>query len=542
MKKRLSALFLALALTIGLTIPAFAADSAASEKMKTALLTHTIGGHDFESFDGIDVASPWKLTYPDYDGEYDEVNETWKEIVESYNGYYAIRQNTVFTVTNTAPANQNNFIRVYISFYEKSSNGTYWDDQYPHSSYLTRSGEIISDYMRPDDFGGLVEVKPGESFKFKLGSDEDVIYKVSLWKWDMDHAQTVTDEWGNSYEEAPYYYKWAMFKVDNAAVDSYLAGGTPSNPSNPSNTSNPTIPPEQPTTQPTNADSFPYSIPGTPDFLRFSASPVASYRTTMPELDANDNVYDKEVTVYEFEVGTKLGLTAEGIQKGYSIANLSSNDFEDMDRLEFTITNGSLFEQWFMVSGPQDPEGFIAYIRPVNTNTTFQDVRTGAYYEDAVKWAVKYGITNGTSTTTFTPDRTCSNSEILTMLCRAFQEWMPVLGTESNPFTDVKQSDYYYDAARWAAEYDIVSGTTFDPDKPCTRAMTMTYIWKAMDSPDISGGASFTDVPGGADYAKAVAWAVGMGITNGTSSTTFSPNDTCTRGQIATFLYRALGE
>lgn len=528
MKKRLLSLFLALALTMGLAVPTFAADSSKDEHLKTISISYTIDGHSFENFEGIGTAFPWKLSYSDF--------EDGRTITENYDGYYAIRQGTVFTVANLAPAGQNSFIRVYISCYEKNSDGTYWDDQYPHRLYLTRSGAFISDVMRPDDYGGLVELKPGESFQFKLPEfNGDVIYKVDLWKWDMDHSETVTDEWGNSYEESPTYHKWAMLKVDNAAVDSYLAGGTPSDPSNPPTPSNPDNPTEQPTIPPTNADSFSYSIPGTPDFLRFSTQPVGSYQTDIFDIDIGGN---RTVTVYNFPVGTTLGLTAEGIKKGYCITNVSSLDVANRQKTEFILTKGSLTDQWYFVNSKDDPEGFVVYIQPINTDTAFQDVKAGAYYEDAVKWAVKYGITNGTSATSFTPDRTCSNAEILTMLYRAF-EVMPVLG--DNPFADVKQSDYYYEAARWAAEYDIVSGTTFDPDKPCTRAMTVTYIWKAMDGLDVDSPADFSDVPSGADYADAVAWAVAMGITNGTSSTTFSPNDTCTRGQIATFLYRALG-
>lgn len=537
MKTRLLSLFLALALTMGLTIPAFAADSDKEAHLKTISLTYSIDGRTFGlNGEGTDTESKWTLTYPDFEA-WNSSDDTAPNITEDYDGYYAVRQNTVFTVKNTSPAGQNSTIRVYLCVYTKGEGGVYeWND-FPHSRYLVNSGDFIPDYMRPDDLGGLVELKPGESCQFKLPEfSEGSIYKVEAEKFDLEHTQTVTDEWGNSYEEAPYYNKWAMFKVDNAAVDRFLSGGTPDNPSIPPE--QPTTSPEQPTTPPTNADSYPYSIPGTPDFLRFSVSPIGSYRTTVPEFDANDNLYDKEVTVYEFEVGTKLGLTGEGIQKGYSIANLSSDDFEDMDRPEFTITKGSLTEQWYFVNSENDPEGFIAYIHPVNTNTVFQDVAAGEYYEDAVKWAVKYGITNGTSNTSFTPGRTCSNAEILTMVYRAF-EWMPV--SESNPFADVKQSDYYYQAARWAAEYNIVSGATFDPDKPCTRAMAMTYIWKALMSPDAGGSTNFTDVPGGADYAKAVAWAVDAGVTNGTSATTFSPNDTCTRGQIVTFLHRAMG-
>lgn len=289
----------------------------------------------------------------------------------------------------------------------------------------------------------------------------------------------------------------------------------------------------------TTPNSFPYSIPDTPDFLRFSSEPVGSYRTMIPDTDSDGNVSRKEIRVYEFEVGTKLGLTEEGIKAGYTISNYSSNNFlEDINRTEFTLTKATVFEQWYGVLSPSDPKGFTVYINPVNTKTAFSDVKAGAYYHDAVSWAVKYGVTKGTSDNTFSPNKTCTNAEILTFLYRA---WGETLLGRNNPFTDVKESDYYYDTAVWAADFDIVSGSTFNPNKPCTRATAVTYIWKAEGSPEPSGFASFTDVPGGADYAKAVSWAVEEGITKGTGSTTFSPDDICTRGQIVTFLHRYMG-
>jgi hypothetical protein len=109
----------------------------------------------------------------------------------------------------------------------------------------------------------------------------------------------------------------------------------------------------------------------------------------------------------------------------------------------------------------------------------------------------------------------------------------------TNPFTDVTASAYYYDAARWAKEMNMVSGTVFDPDQPCTRASTVWYMWKAAGSPAASTPASFSDVPASSDYATAVAWAVEKGVTSGTGNNCFSPDAICSRGQIVTFLHRA---
>ena len=111
-----------------------------------------------------------------------------------------------------------------------------------------------------------------------------------------------------------------------------------------------------------------------------------------------------------------------------------------------------------------------------------------------------------------------------------------------NPFTDVKTTDYFYKAALWAAEKGLVSGSTFDANTDCTRAMTMAYMWKAAGSPTPAGTANFTDVPANADYTQAVAWAVENNITSGTGGGNFSPAATCTRGQIVTFLHRAMGK
>ncbi len=138
-----------------------------------------------------------------------------------------------------------------------------------------------------------------------------------------------------------------------------------------------------------------------------------------------------------------------------------------------------------------------------NTPSSFTDVKPGAYYTDAVKWAVDKKITSGTSDSTFSPDQICSVAEILIFLWRANGSPEP---TGTNPFTDIKPADYYYKAALWAAEKGLVSGSTFGANTDCTRASTMEYMWKAAGSPVPSGEASFNDVPANADYAQAVTW------------------------------------
>ncbi len=173
-----------------------------------------------------------------------------------------------------------------------------------------------------------------------------------------------------------------------------------------------------------------------------------------------------------------------------------------------------------------------------SVSVDFADVADDAYYAEAVKWAVKNAITLGTSETTFSPDQTCTRAQILTFLWRAVGA--PKADTE-NPFTDVSASDYYYDAAIWAYNKDMVSGDEFAGDTPCTRASTVEYLWKNADAPDLEYQGSFDDVDESAEYATAVEWAVFNKVTSGVSDTEFAPDTICSRGQIATFLYRAIG-
>lgn len=171
-------------------------------------------------------------------------------------------------------------------------------------------------------------------------------------------------------------------------------------------------------------------------------------------------------------------------------------------------------------------------------SSPFTDVFTDAYYYDAVAWAVDKGITSGTSATTFSPDNPCTRAQIVTFLYRAAGS--PAV-TPTSKFTDVSSSAYYADAVAWAMAKGVTSGTssaTFSPNDPCTRAQIVTFLWRDAGKPTAAGGSSFTDVPSGSYYADAVTWAVKNRVTSGTDVNTFSPDSVCTRGQGVTFLYR----
>jgi hypothetical protein len=169
----------------------------------------------------------------------------------------------------------------------------------------------------------------------------------------------------------------------------------------------------------------------------------------------------------------------------------------------------------------------------------FTDVKSDDYFAEPVAWAVSKGITNGTSNTTFSPTQTCTRAQILTFLWRAAGCPEPKAYTNFSPYYDVEMTDYFFKPAAWAAESGIttIEGAYFEPNTPCTRAATVEYFWRYAGCPS-ADPLAFSDLGSNNNLQKAVAWAVTYGITNGTGGTTFSPNATCTRGQIASFLHR----
>lgn len=164
----------------------------------------------------------------------------------------------------------------------------------------------------------------------------------------------------------------------------------------------------------------------------------------------------------------------------------------------------------------------------------FSDVEPGGYYAAPVTWAVNRGITTGTGEDTFTPERVCTHGEILTMIWRA-------LGRPQAETAAPVEASWFPEAVNWAYEYGII-GDSFQVNADCTRADAAVYLWLAFGAPQAEGTSAFTDVPADAPYAEAVAWALEQEITTGVSADSFAPQNTCTRAQIVTFLYRCFSK
>ena len=170
---------------------------------------------------------------------------------------------------------------------------------------------------------------------------------------------------------------------------------------------------------------------------------------------------------------------------------------------------------------------------------SFHDVTRFDYYYDSVKWAADNGIASGTSRFAFSPDAVCTRAQTVTFLWRAAGSPLPRYRV--SPFTDVHSYDYYYEAVLWAVEQGITTGltaTTFGPDETVTRGQVATFLYRAASAAKPNTFNPFTDVKPTAYNYGAILWAYDNRITTGTSTTTFSPDAFCTRAQIVTFLYR----
>ncbi|MCD8016641.1 MAG: S-layer homology domain-containing protein [Oscillospiraceae bacterium] len=180
----------------------------------------------------------------------------------------------------------------------------------------------------------------------------------------------------------------------------------------------------------------------------------------------------------------------------------------------------------------------ISGMTTTKTTNPFSDVDDDSYYYDAVLWAVENDITSGTTASTFSPEDTCTRAQAVTFLWRTAGS--PSVNGE-NSFDDVSEDDYYYTAVLWALQNGITTGTSdtaFSPNGTCTRAEIVTFLYRCSGK-TAAAGSDFADVAADAWYASAVSWAVDGEITNGTGENTFSPDGDCTRAQIVTFLYRA---
>ena len=263
--------------------------------------------------------------------------------------------------------------------------------------------------------------------------------------------------------------------------------------------------------------SYPY-VPGAPTYPA-SAPAVPNGTVTVSPANASK--------------GANVTVTVKP-NEGYVLETLTVTD-KNGDELKLTDKGNGKYT--FTMPGSK-VEVKATFMEDNSVFNFFYDVPNDAFFYEAVKWAVKSGVTNGLSDTMFGPYESCTRAQIVTFLWRAAGS--PEPKTVSS-FSDVPASAYYAKAVAWAVENGITNGmteTTFAPDATCTRGQSVTFLYRALKG-TASGSTNFTDVASDAFYADAINWAVANNVTNGTSATTFSPNADCTRAEIVTFLYRA---
>ena len=256
-----------------------------------------------------------------------------------------------------------------------------------------------------------------------------------------------------------------------------------------------------------------------------------TYPVTVPDKTDNGSV---SVNPKSAKQGDTVTITVTP-DKGYILETITVTD-KDGEKL--TITKKSDTEYTFVMPA-SEVEVKATFMADNTMLNYFVDVKAADYYYDAVLWAAQNGITNGTDATHFSPDELCTRAQAVTFRWRTAGS--PAPKSDVMPFTDVPAGSYYYDAVLWAVENGITLGTsatTFSPNETCTRAQIETFLWRFERCPAAGGENPFSDVSSRAYYADAVLWAVERGITNGTSETTFGPDESATRAQIVTFLYR----
>lgn len=253
-----------------------------------------------------------------------------------------------------------------------------------------------------------------------------------------------------------------------------------------------------------------------------------TYHTIKASSDSNGSISPSERVSVRHGRDQSFTITPD---KGYEIAKVLV-DGKSVGAVEsYTFKN---------VTKNHTIEAVFMKINDKSMPDTFMDVPDGSYYEKAVDWAVKNGITAGTGDNYFMPDGICTRAQAVTFLWRVAGS--PTPKTEVMPFEDVPEGSYYYKAVLWAAENEITVGTsatTFSPELTCSRAHIVSFLWRAAGYPSAGTVNPFTDVPENAYYINAMLWAVKQEITVGTTPSTFSPDEGCTRAQIVTFLYRA---
>lgn len=297
------------------------------------------------------------------------------------------------------------------------------------------------------------------------------------------------------------------------------------------------------------------------DSVRFDESDFLSYLRSTKGYSSNYTIdyvtFDQsavsavnEGSLYTYYNGYNYGGSVKTTDKFYYSATASQNALSDVAFLasRYAKTGETVYIPFTIYArygttgtGTRQLTGTVAI--KIGQTMNFIDVKTTDYFYDSVKWAVNKGVTTGTSSTTFSPYNPCKRAEIVTFLWRAAGSPEPTI--TRNPFKDVNAVTHssYYKAILWASQKGIAAGTsttTFSPDQVCTRAQIVTFLYRYAGKPSGYYSNPFKDVgaTSEASYYNAILWASGKGITTGSSPTTFSPYASCNRAEAVTFLYR----
>ena len=286
------------------------------------------------------------------------------------------------------------------------------------------------------------------------------------------------------------------------------------------------------------------------NYLRSSSGYSSNYTIDYVTFDQSAVSSVNEGSLYTYYNGYTYGGSVKTTDKFYYSATASQNALSDVAFLasRYAKTGETVYIPFTIYArygttgtGTRQLTGTVAI--KIGQTMNFIDVKTTDYFYNSVKWAVGKNITNGTSATTFSPYKSCTRAEIVTFLWRAAGSPEPTI--TRNPFRDVNAVTHssYYKAILWASQKGITSGTTattFSPDQVCTRAEIVTFLYRYAGQPSGYYSNPFKDVnsTSEASYYNAILWAVGKGITNGSSGTTFSPYASCNRAEAVTFLYR----
>ncbi len=386
----------------------------------------------------------------------------------------------------------------------------YWpnDTKYDPSPLAYGEGTAVTDFTSADVLAGL-RTNAGAGIEWVAGIDHPTF---SWDKWHISADYTAVDaaiEKANALNENNY----RDFSAVKAALDAVVRGKN--------------------ITEQSEVDAMAKAIEDAINALDWKSSgggsSSPSYSVTTPGKTENGTV---TVSPRSAEKGDTVTITAKP-DSGYQLDDLTVTD-KNGNELKLTDKGNGKYTFTMPASKVEVNATFVKEVEA----SPFSDVSTSAYYYEAVKWAQEKGITSGIGNGLFGPNQPCTRAQIVTFLWRAAGSPEP---KTMSSFADVSMDAYYAKAVAWAVENGITTGTgdgKFSPDATCTRAQSVTFLFRAIGKL-VDSKAEFSDVLTDSYYANAVAWAVENGVTNGIGDGLFGPDNSCTRAQIVTFLFRA---